>query len=283
MCIGCVSFWLDQVDLLYTSCGVTEMSGMAHALAKAGAVEERDGSFRAHVQYRGEDGRNANLYGPRRVARTEAKGDLKAMRAAAGVFPDDRIKAFQSMHAEARRLQISAQYAREIEAVTLRRTLSDSDYEEAEEECLQMVDDPDEWWRDLQDGKTPTEVVVEEKPRQINSPAEATEALLKQFRPIRESVAELKRLLEHKADPNVPVPAGLISPLAHVVTFAPVNTVAPMRDLLLQHGATETDEDKCQWRNRQASDRSEPARLRDFYEDDRHLTPWGLDMRMQDE
>jgi hypothetical protein len=120
---------------------------------------------------------------------SEAAADLKAMRAAAGVFPEDRIKAFQSMHAEARRIQISAQYAREIEAVTLRRTLSDSDYEEAEEECLQMVDDPDEWWRDLQDGKTPTEVVVEEKPRQINSPAEATEALLKQFRPIREPVA----------------------------------------------------------------------------------------------
>ena len=39
------------------------------------------------------------------------------------------------------------------------------------------------------------EEVVEQKPRQINSPIEATEALLKQFRPIRESVSELKRLL----------------------------------------------------------------------------------------
>ena len=61
MCIGCVSFWLDQVDLLYTSCGVTEMSGTAHAPAKAGAVNETDGDFRARVQYRGEDGRMAHL------------------------------------------------------------------------------------------------------------------------------------------------------------------------------------------------------------------------------
>ena len=67
ICIGCVSFWLDPVDLLLLP-SVTEMSGVAHALAKAGAVEEdRNGCFRATVQYRGQDGRNAHLHGPRRV------------------------------------------------------------------------------------------------------------------------------------------------------------------------------------------------------------------------
>ena len=46
------------------------MSGVAHALAKAGAVEEeRNGCFRATVQYRGQDGRNAhqeNLFNSRK-------------------------------------------------------------------------------------------------------------------------------------------------------------------------------------------------------------------------
>ena len=204
---------------------------------------------------------------------TQAEGDLKAMRAAAAVFPDHRVKAIQSMHSEARRLQTSAQYAREIEAVTLRRT--DSDCQAAEEECPEMEDDADEWWRDLQDGKKCEEEVVEEQPRHINTPMEATEALLKQFRPIRESVDALRRLLDLRADPNVPVPPGLVSPLRHVLMFAPVSNVVAMRDLLLQRGAFESAETKQRWANRQASDASEPARLRDFYEDDRHLSPWG--------
>ncbi len=256
------------------------MSEDAGSLARSGKVNQIGGAFRAHVQYRGDQGRKANLYGPRRLETSDAESDLEAMRAAAAVFPNDRVKAFQSMHAEARRLQDRALYAREIEAITLRRTLTDSDYEEAEEECLEMVDDPDEWWRDLQDGKKTTEEKVEEKPREINTPDEATEALLKQFRPIRESVNELKRLLDLKADPNVPVSAGHISPLQHVLLFAPVKNVVAMRDLLLQRGAMETEDNKKRWAIRQDSDRFEPARVRDFYEDDRHLSPWAATMDM---
>ena len=252
------------------------MSEDAGSLARSGKVNQIGGAFRAHVQYRGDQGRKANLYGPRRLETSDAESDLEAMRAAAAVFPNDRVKAFQSMHAEARRLQDRALYAREIEAITLRRTLTDSDYEEAEEECLEMVDDPDEWWRDLQDGKK----VEEKPPTPVNTPTEATEVLLNTFRPIRESVGELRRLLDLKADPNAPVPAGLISPLQHVLLFAPVKNVVSMRDLLLQHGAVETEDDKERWKIRQDSDRFEPARVRDFYEDDRHLSPWGATMDM---
>jgi len=200
------------------------------------------------------------------------------MRAAAAVFPDDRVRAFQAMHAEARRIQERVTYAKEIEAAMLRRTLSaelETDEEEEEEECL-VVDDPDEWWRDLQDGKQSAEFTAKKPPqprKEVLTPTEATEELLNTFRPICESVDELKRLLGLKADPNAPPPPGRISPLQHVMTFAPEQHVAAMRNLLLENGAIETKEDKEQWLTRQRADLFEPHRVRDFYEDDRHLSP----------
>jgi len=202
------------------------------------------------------------------------------MRAAAAVFPDDRVRAFQAMHAEARRIQERATYAKEIEAAMLRRTGSvESESDAEEEECL-TLDDPDEWWRDLQDGKQTAEFAGKPpQPRKEDlTRTEATEELLNTFRPLRESVGELKRLLDLQADPNAPPPPGRISPLQHVMTFAPPESVASMRDLLLERGAVETAEDKERWVIRQRADLFEPQRARDFYEDDRHLSPCGASM-----
>ena len=194
--------------------------------ANAGKVTEVDQCFRAHVQYRGSDGQNANLQGPRRFDPDQAAAVLASMRAAAAVFPDDRVRAFQAMHAEARRIQERVKYAQEIEAATLSRTMSADSDSECEEECLTLEDDPDEWWRDLQDGK-PVEIgnhsVASRK--QVLTPTEATEELMNTFRPVRESIEELRRLLDLKADPNAPVPPGRITPLQHVVTFAPFDSI----------------------------------------------------------
>jgi len=204
------------------------------------------------------------------------------MRGAASAFPEDRVKAFEAMHAEARRIQERVKYARNIEAARLRRVssllASDS---EVEEECLEMDDDPDEWWREMQDGnyaKAPAPKAL--KPRNAElTPDEATEALLRTFRPLRESVAELKRLLDSRADPNAPFdPNDLISPLQNVMTFAPREHVSAMRDLLLERGAVETKEDKHDWLIRQDSDLVEDHCTRAFYEDDRHLSPVGAAM-----
>ena len=95
------------------------------------------------------------------------------------------------------------------------------------------------------------------------------------FRPRVESVDELKRLLESRADPNAPPPEGRITPLQHVLTFAPRETVAQMRDLLLSYGAAESSEDSKDWTIRQDSDLVEDHCTRVFYEDDRHLCPVG--------
>ena len=104
---------------------------------------------------------------------------------------------------------------------------------------------------------------------------EATEELLNTFRPRVESVDELKRLLESRADPNAPVPEGRITPLQHVMTFATRDTVAKMRDMLLSYGAIESSEDRRDWTIRQDSDLVEDHCTRVFYEDDRHLCPVG--------
>ena len=104
-------------------------------LWKAGRVEEDDGAFRAHVPYTAGTGQKANLRGPRRLDAWAAERDLAAMRGAAAVFPEDCVRAFQAMHAEARRIQDRTKYAREIQEATLRRvSFAASDSEE--DECL---------------------------------------------------------------------------------------------------------------------------------------------------
>ena len=105
------------------------------------------------------------------------------------------------------------------------------------------------------------------------TPQEATYELLQTFRPRCESVGELRRLLEAKADPNAEIPQGRISPLQHVMLFAPAERVAAMRTVLLLHGAEETDEDKKRWIQRQDTDANETNYVRLFYEDDREFSP----------
>ena len=116
------------------------------------------------------------------------------MRGAASVFPEDRVKSFQAMHAEARRIQDRAKYAREIQQATFRR-MSSAASDSEEDDCLVMDElDPDEWWRDLQDGKTTSKASEPESRKEELTPLRATEELLMTFRPRVESVDELKRL-----------------------------------------------------------------------------------------
>ena len=105
------------------------------------------------------------------------------------------------------------------------------------------------------------------------TPAEATYELMWTFRPIQESVDELRRLLEAQADPNAEIPQGRISPLQHVMLLAPKARVAAMRTALLLHGAEETEEDKKRWIQRQDTDANETNYVRLFYEDDREFSP----------
>ena len=138
--------------------------GEAASLATAGSVAEIRGFFCARVQYRSDQGKKAQPYGPRRLEQSEAEGDLASMRAAAAVFPNDRVKAFQSMHAEARRIQERVKYERDIDMAMLRRLASVESDSENDEKGDLLVEDHDEWWRDLQDGKITTEQIGPKSP-----------------------------------------------------------------------------------------------------------------------
>ena len=92
------------------------------------------------------------------------------------------------------------------------------------------------------------------------TPLEAT-AKLSCFRPVISRPPDLKHLLESKADPNMPIEAGNISPLRNIMTFASMKDVVQMRDLLLKFGATEHEEDKSRWDLRQRADAAEKIRL----------------------
>ena len=72
------------------------------------------------------------------------------MRSAAAVFPNDQAMAFQAMHAQVRRIKEHMRYLMD-EAAKTRCQRCDEEVE-FDEECIE-AEEPDEWWRDLQDGK----------------------------------------------------------------------------------------------------------------------------------
>ena len=94
-------------------------------------------------------------------------------------------------------------------------------------------------------------------------------AKLAKFRPICEGIETLRALLEARADPDIILGPGQLSPLRNVICFAHQNDVAPMRELLLKHGAKESRKDKKRWEIRKRADMNEEAWLKKFHKDER--------------
>ena len=94
-------------------------------------------------------------------------------------------------------------------------------------------------------------------------------AKLARFRPINETVESLRALLEARAEPNVILAPGCLSPLRNVICFAHKNDVAAMRTVLLENGATEQPDDKERWEIRRRADYNEIAWLKKFHSDGR--------------
>ena len=240
------------------------------ALKDAGRVEDFRDIFCAHVQYL-EDGVQKHIRGPWRPEKAQAQKDLEDMRACGSLFGEDRVKGLEAMKAEARRIQERAAHDREIRHAMLLRGPSGFDSDASDNFDLD-IEDPDEWWQELQDGKVPKTVIQPKKP--ITNATEATVALIK-FRPLHEDAAELQRILDLRADANATLPDSKICPMDNILTFAPADKIAVMRQLLMDHGATETEEDKKYWKLHQLNDAYEYRRLQAFYEDYRHLSPIG--------
>ena len=103
--------------------------------------------------------------------------------------------------------------------------------------------------------ESPEEDETPQREQEHLTPIEATAKLLT-FRPVISQPSDLKYLLECRADPNMPIPSGKITPLRNIMSFAPTNYVVRMRDLLLEYGANESEEEKERWALRQVSEKS---------------------------
>ena len=191
----------------------------------AGTVETLGSSFRAHMQRRGEGGRKEHIRGPRRGEKRKAEQDLEMLHAAAGETASD--VAWRAMAAESRRLQERADFEARVSVcasalVAARPPSAFSeendvpDISDLELYASQEYDnDIDELWQDIdEDGRLPD--YYQPPPLlPVPDPKDAVEAtaLLSKFRPARNTMDDLKKLLDARADPNVIVHDGDIHPL----------------------------------------------------------------------
>ena len=244
-------------------------------LGELGSVEVAEGTFRAHVQYRDAASRHIDIRGPKRTWRPRAEVDLEQIRAA-GAVGRNREEGLAIMAAEARRIQLSAQLQAEAEMQRQRAARE----REAPIEFLSDDEPDDEPW--LMDYPSPRE--KEDAPTAVSQKApltkEEADEELRKFRPIRSCPAELEHLLACRADPNgnKPLADGDISPLRNVLTFADGHHVEKMRELLLEYGAEETEEERERWRICERAWLYENIRLREARIDERDYDPCGAAM-----
>ena len=92
--------------------------------------------------------------------------------------------------------------------------------------------------------------------------------MLSKFRPARGTAEDLRKLLQARADANICL-SGDVHPLMKVMTFAAADHVGAMRELLLAHGAVESEEAKERWALRRRADACEEDWLRNFHHDPR--------------
>ena len=188
-----------------------------------------------------DDGKQENIYGPSRGSEGEAQKDLDQIRAAGGVGAT-REEGLKIMKAEARRIEMSAEYQSQIQQ-TIERMAEQEIIDESDYEDERSDNSEPEWMKEYPSEEESPEEVLQQPTRPTLTPLEAT-AELTRFRPIHGKPSDLKHLLECNADPNMPLKLGDISPLRKVMSFAAESYVAQMRDLLLQYGANENDKDQ---------------------------------------
>ena len=227
------------------------------AVQDLGTICAHGTEFRAHIQFRGDAGEKKHIYGPSR-SRNEAQKDLDQIRVAGGVGAT-REEGIKLMGAEAIRIKKLTEYQSEIQQTIERMASRD------------IVDDSDCTDNDdMSDHSIPD--WMKEYPSEDDSPGETSQST--RFRPIHGTPSDLKYLLECKADPNMPLKDGDISPLRKVTSFATERYVTQMRDLLLQYGAFETDADRERWRLRQRADVAEQIMKNNYKNIDKDYNPW---------
>ncbi len=244
-------------------------------LAELGRVEIHNDQCRAHVQYRTSEGIKVKFRGPDRSDRRRAEADLAQMRAA-GAVGNTREQGLQIMAAEARRLQVSAGFEAEVRAAVQRQRAAEEEEEEAVYVSDAEPEEDDPWMLEH-----PLTEDLPATPPSQKAPLTREEAdvALQAFRPIKARPEDLAHILSCRADPNKPLTApGDISPLDKVLTFARAEHVEKMRQLLLDHSANESEEQRKRWVTRQRADLCESIRIREAKEDLQAYDPCGAAM-----
>ena len=240
------------------------------AVSELGTIYAHRAEFRAHIKFRDDDGKYKNIYGPSRGSEGEAQKDLDQIRAAGGVGAT-REEGLKIMAAEARRIKMSAEYQSQIQETIQRRvsmeTIDESDYDD------DMSDNSEPEWMKEHPSEDDSPEEALQPMRHTLTPLEAT-AELTRFRPIHGKPSDLKHLLECKADPNMPLKTGDISPLRKVMSFAREKYVTQMQELLLQYGAIENDKDRERWDLRQRTDEAEETMTNNYKNIDKDYNPW---------
>ena len=249
------------------------------AKGEGGGIEAKKNQYRARVRYIDSSGACRVRQGPARHTEARAQADLEAMRKEAAGEPA-RAEKREAMSKEARRLQEHSAYEAQIamaigkDKFDRQHMQTDSETEPEQDPEAAIHEEPFPGY----DVSTPearerlfTRPLPRKKPQKESPPADSFEATkrLAQFRPVRSDVADLRVLLEARADPNVILGPGDISPLRNVMTFARACDVHEMRLLLLEYGAKESEADKEQWESRKHYDMIEPAWMANFHRDDR--------------
>ena len=217
-----------------------------------GTIHAHGAEFRAHIHFRDDAGKQRNILGPNRGSQHEAQRDLDQLRKA-GSIGTTREEGLKLMEAEANQIKMSAEYQAQIQEALHRMSSKDlpnqSDNEDDDDDVSDdseppylkdhLVDDSSEETETSQKKqersiptdattKLPEEAETSQKEQEHLTPIMAT-AKLSKFRPVISKPSELKYLLESKADPNMPVEAGNITPLRNIMSFAPTNYVVRMR------------------------------------------------------
>ena len=116
--------------------------------------------------------------------------DLAAFRAYGALFADDREGGLNAIRAEARRMQERVTFEKEIRLAMQQKETEERDPDDPEED----VEDPDEWWRLLQDGGEQERYVPESILSQNYTPLQANR-LMHAFMPTTGQPQELGHLL----------------------------------------------------------------------------------------
>ena len=149
-------------------------------VSELGTIYGRGAEFWAHIQFRDDDGKHKDIYGPSRATENEAQKDLDQIRAAGGVGAT-REEGLKIMEAEARRIKISAEYQSEIqqtiEQMASQEIINESDYEDDD-----TSDNSEPEWIKEYPSEEDTPKESQQSTRPILTPLEVTAELTK-FRP----------------------------------------------------------------------------------------------------